>query len=468
MWERYGFYVVQTLLALYLSLHFKWPDNKIYPLVGSFTALNYISPIVGGWIADRLLGQKRTILCGTVILFISYLCLSFIHSNEMFLLMLAGIAVGTGLLKPNISSLLGNEYPANASNRESGFTIFYMGISSGIILGTTIPSYINQLFGWSTTFLSAAVGMLFAFIIFSFGIYRYRMTDYYVYKAQFKHILYAIILVIILWLSSFYILNDPVLANDVFIAVVLVSLTYLVITVMRETPHQRKHTIIIGLLCLISVMFWAFYFQMFLSLTLLLKRIAQPCLLGIDFPPPYYVAIQSLGMIIFGSLLAHRKRNSTVTEQSVLIGNKFLLAMGLMCVAYLLIVLSCQIGAPNALISPWRIIPAYLFISIAELLLSPVGLAAITMLASHKKVSTMMGIFFVSLGLGGFLSGKLAAYTSLAKQQTKLMSISELKIHYMISFKHLFYWLLIATLICVLLNQIIRRLIFYRVELRSS
>lgn len=111
MWERYGFYVVQTLLALYLVLHFKWPDKQVYALVGSFTALTYMSPLVGGWIADHLLGQKRTILTGAVVLLLSYLGLSLIKSDHLLNLSLAGIAVGTGLLKPNISSLLGNEYP---------------------------------------------------------------------------------------------------------------------------------------------------------------------------------------------------------------------------------------------------------------------------------------------------------------------------------------------------------------------
>src|SRR5262245_54132396 len=132
MWERYGFYVVQTLLALYLAFHFKWIDKRIYSLVGSFTALTYLSPLIGGWIADHLLGQKRAILTGAVFLFFSYLTLSWLTSDNGLAAALAGIAVGTGLLKPNISSLLGNEYPSGSAKRESGFTIFYMGITTGI------------------------------------------------------------------------------------------------------------------------------------------------------------------------------------------------------------------------------------------------------------------------------------------------------------------------------------------------
>src|SRR5687767_16041863 len=100
MWERYGFYVVQSLLALYLALHFKWPDKQVYALVGSFTALTYLSPVVGGWIADKLIGQKRAVLLGAIVLFVSYCILSLIDNAIVLTASLSGIAVGTGLLKP--------------------------------------------------------------------------------------------------------------------------------------------------------------------------------------------------------------------------------------------------------------------------------------------------------------------------------------------------------------------------------
>ncbi len=459
MWERYGFYVVQTLLALYLVLHFKWEDARVYPLVGSFTALTYISPVIGGWIADRLLGQKRTILAGAVVLLISYLCLGFISSNNGLVLALAGIAVGTGLLKPNISSLLGNEYPEGSPNRESGFTIFYMGITTGIILGTTLPSYINHLFGWSITFMSASFGMIIAIAVFSFGIYRYRIADYYPYQHQPEKVLYAALMIVSLWLGSFFILRDPMLADGVFAAVVILSLAYIVTTIKQESATQARQTIVIGLLCLISVMFWAFYFQMFLSLTLLLKRVAQPSLFGIPFPPPYYVAVQSIGMILFGVLLSRSKHNLSLTERSIRIGNKFVLSIICMAIAYILITAACYSGDHSSMISPLFFIPAYLMIALAELLLSPVGLAAITMLSSHKKVSTMMGIFFVSLGLGAFLSGKLATLTAIPKDQIDSLSVAALKTHYATSLSHLLYLLLAATIVCMILNRVIKYLI---------
>lgn len=457
MWERYGFYVVQTLLALYLALHFQWHDKRVYALVGSFTALTYLSPIVGGWIADHLLGQKRAILTGAIVLLLSYIAISFMASDKGLTMALAGIAVGTGLLKPNISSLLGNEYPMGAPNRESGFTIFYMGITTGIILGTTLPSYLNNYFGWSAAFISAAIGLVIAIFTFSLGIRRYNIRDYQPFEFQLKNILLAGLLMVLLWFSCFYILNFPTIANSVFIAVVSLSMTYLLYCVKCEKGPQARQTAVIILLCIISVMFWAFYFQMFLSLTLFIARVVNPTLFGIQFPAPYYVSIQSIGMIIFGMILAHRKKHFEQGEKGIIsIGNKFLLAMIFMTIAYAIIAFVSKTGTSPALLSPLLIIPAYLMISIAELLLSPVGLSAITILASPKKVSTMMGIFFVSLGIGGFLSGKLAALTAIPIGE---LSPLALKTHYANAFHQLLWILIFITVICFVLNCFVKKLI---------
>ncbi len=456
MWERYGFYVVQSLLALYLALHFKWPDDQVYALVGSFTALTYLSPVIGGWIADHLIGQKRAILAGAVSLCFSYLVLTCLTSDVVLTAALAGVAVGTGLLKPNISSLLGNEYDVGSSKRESGFTIFYMGITTGIILGTTLPSLLKDHFGWSISFASAAFGMIISFAVFAFGAYRYKIADYHPYEFRLEKLIKAIGMIVVLWLISFSILNFPIFADAAFGAVVLLSLVYLFYSIKRESPHQARQTAVIGLLCVISVMFWAFYFQMFMSLTLFISRVVEPKLLGIAFPPPYYVSIQSIGMIVFGYLLSRSKAQLTLAQSGIRTGKKFLLAMLFMTAAYALITLVCSNSTGATLLSPLFFIPAYLLISIAELLLSPVGLSAITVLASRKKVSTMMGIFFVSLGIGGFLSGKLASLTSVKSES---LSILELKTHYTQTFSTLLNILIVASIICFVLYRVIKTLL---------
>lgn len=453
MWERYGFYVVQTLLALYLTSHFHWSDSNIYALVGSFTALTYVSPVVGGWVADRLLGQKRTIILGGFILLISYLVLGLVNSENILLLSLAGIAVGTGLFKPNISSLLGNEYPEHSPLRENGFTIFYMGITTGIILGCTLPSQLVHYFGWSVSFVSASFGIIMGLIVFIAGIYGYKIKDYTPYKYQFIKIVQAMLVILSLWIACFYILHDSTLANFIFIGIVAILIVYFIYSIKRNDAAEAQKTMVIGILCMVSAVFWAFYFQMFLSFTLFISRAVDQTLFGLHFPAPYYVSIQSIGAIVFGFFLARRNSNEVISQPAVQSGNKFQLAMCFMTLAFILLTLISNLGENVRFISPLFILPIYLMISLAELFLYPVGLSAITVLASHKKVSTMMGIFFVSLGVGGFLAGKLASLAAISPAENSLL----IKAHYSNAFVKITGLLIVFFLICILLNRMIKK-----------
>ena len=350
MWERYGFYVVQTLLVLYLSLHYQWADKKAFQLIGTFTALTYISPLFGGWIADHLIGQKRAIIAAIIILMISYIALSWLSTGKMLPIPLAGIAVGTGLLKPNISSLLGNSYDKKSRNRESGFTLFYLGITTGIILGTTVPSYIQSMFGWPAAFLSAAFCMTFAFFVFVVGIYRYKIEDYTPYNHCFKQALQAALLIVAMMVSFIIIFYYSLVADAVFIISTLVSIYYIVHCSKQESAKQARKTITIGLLCLISIVFWAFYFQIFSSFTLLIERIVGGSLFGVRFPPPYYVTVESIGMIVIGVFLARTKQQKNPTSNIIQIANKFYYSMIIMALAYSSIILIMSFDLNNTLI----------------------------------------------------------------------------------------------------------------------
>ncbi len=457
MWERYGFYVVQTLLALYLALHFKWPDHDIYALVGSFTALTYISPVLGGWIADHLIGQKRSTLLGASFLFLSYLLFAFHASGHYLMIALSGIAVGTGLLKSNISSLLGNEYSMASPLRESGFTIFYMGVTTGIIFGTTLPSLLNEHFGWSASFFSAALGLIFAFVIFASGVKLLKIRDYHPYQFNIKKTIQAIALISTMGIIAFVILSFPSLGNIAFISTILLSAWYVLHSARKEPKEQAKKTVSILFFCIISAIFWAFYFQMFLSFTLFITRVVDPTVFNFSFHAPYYVAIQSVGMILIGCFLSRRRSKPSTSAQGIAAANKFLSAIFITTIAFGWLAYIAQMSlSANGTIAVFYMIPVYLAFSAAELLLSPVGLSAITLLASRKRVSTMMGIFFVSLGIGGFLGGKLANYTAITPQE---MTLPLLKTHYAAGYLTLFKIACVALLVCYFLKCIIQWLL---------
>lgn len=457
MWERYGFYVVQTLLALYLAFHFQWPDQDIYALVGSFTALTYISPVLGGWIADHLLGQKRSTLLGAFFLFLSYILFSCHASGHYLMIALSGIAVGTGLLKSNISSLLGNEYAITSPLRESGFTIFYMGVTTGIIFGTTLPSLLNEHFGWSASFFSAALGLIFAFVIFASGVKFLKIRDYHPYQFDLKKTILAFSMISLMGIIAFVILSFPSLANFAFMTTIILSVLYVLYSASKETQDQARKTLSILFFCVISAIFWSFYFQMFLSFTLFITRVVNPTLFHFSFFAPYYVAVQSIGMILIGCLLSRQRSKSSISAQGVGAANKFFLAMLITTIAFGWLVYIAQMSLETSgTIAVLYMIPVYLAFSLAELLLSPVGLSAITLLASRKRVSTMMGIFFVSLGIGGFLAGKLANYTAITEKD---MPLSALKAQYASGYLTLFKISCVALVIAYLLKHTIKLLL---------
>ena len=306
------------------------------------------------------------------------------------------------------------------------------------------------------SFTSAAVGMIVAIMVFLFGIARYKIKDYNPFVFEFKKILLAFCLMTGLWCVSFYILNYPNLANIIFGLVVLLSASYILYSVNREVATQSRQTLVIGLLCIISVIFWSFYFQMFMSLTLFIARVVEPNLCGMLFPPPYYITVESIGMLIIGFFLAKKHTRLTLIERGLSTGKKFLLAMLFMTLAYLIITVISNYADRVSLLSPLLIIPAFLMISLAELLLSPVGLSAISLLACKNKVSTMTGIFFVSLGIGGFLSSKLASLTAIPPGETNILILKSL---YAAAFTQQLEILFVASLGCLVLFAVIKFLL---------
>lgn len=443
--ERYGFYTVQSLLTLYLAIHLGLKDTDAYLLVGAFTAMTYISPVVGGWIADHLLGQTKCVYLGAIILFVGYLGLATDHHINKIIYALTTVALGTGLLKPNISSLIGRLYEPGDSRRNSGFTIFYMGINVGILLGTTVANQIQVVLGWTTCFISAAIGLFAAFCIFASGNQLHRLSDYSTphKRSPTTTYIYTLIILGCFFSLMYWVLQNNQLTAPFFGIIVLATFIYIIGTALREKNIQKKQTFTFLFLFIISILFWALYFQMFLALTLFILRTVRPVFLGISFPPPYYVAIQSIGILVFGTILqkywAKKPFPPPIAYSATL---KFCVAIFLMLLAYVCILFVISSSKPTALLSPVGIIVAYLLISLAELFLSPIGLAAVTDLIRPQVVSTMMGIFFVSLGFGGYLSGKLAGFAAIDTQVKG--SLLTTKLYYLMAFTTLTKILVLA------------------------
>jgi len=415
MWERFGFYIVQGMLVLYASQQLGFSDDESYTLSGSFTALVYIAPILGGALADKVLGFKRAILWGGVFLSMGYALLSFSWAAG-FYIALATIIVGNGLFKPNISSLLGTLYTPQDTARDAGFTLFYVGINSGILLAGISSGLIKNHFGWHASFAAASVGLLVGLGIFILGIVRgdipSQPTFSVIEKKRFLTkpwlILYCLFTIGVL---SFFLKSN--LVSQWLLPIIGIGLLFFIfMMVFKQDAMHRKNMFTLNILILASVIYWTFYLQMFFSINFFIERLVHKQMMGISIPTTVFYSLESIFVILLGPVCAWfwQRLHETAVNPSPYI--KFVIAIFLVGIAFLILALGTYFTPANEQVNLIWVVFSYLLISIGELLLSPIGLSTITLLAPTHMAGLMMGVWFVALGFGGGLGGWLAELAS--------------------------------------------------------
>lgn len=412
MWERFGFYIAQGLLVLYMTQEFGLSDNQTYTISGIFSALVYISPFVGGLLADRFLGFKTCILEGGLFLIIGYAFLAFSTTLEIFNFGLATIIVGNGLFKPNISSLLGTQYPKDSIKRDTGFTIFHIGINLGVILAG-LSGYVKDYLSWQITYGLASAGMLIGVITFLIGI---RFIDIplphnqNVTTSQKIQIFFACIAGVF---GINFLLHMQTLTNTALPIAGVIMLILLGSVIMKQKSKDRRPLLLLNVLVLSSIVFWMLFFQIFNSGNLYVSRLVEQRMFGFNLTPSVFWASESVYIFTLGPLFAWlwsylgdiNKNPSAVT--------KFVLGILSTSICFFILALSTTYQLPSGLIHPGWIFVAYLFLTIGELLIYPIGLSAVISLAPEKLIGMMMGVLFVALGFGGYFGGMIAKLASI-------------------------------------------------------
>jgi POT family proton-dependent oligopeptide transporter len=425
MWERFGFYVVQGMLVLFMASHFGLSDDACYTIMGVFSALAYISPFVGGFLADKVLGSKVAIVWGGIFLSVGYAMLA-IPNSPVFYLALATIIVGNGLLKPNISSMLGTLYEDHDPNRDSGFTIFYMGINLGVLLAGLSSGYIKDHLGWSAGFGLASIGLLIGLLTFAMGMkYLVRQhTSLLVDKPKATFVLKSAIIVCCLG-SIFLVsklLQDSLLAKWLLPSAGILLSAFLLVITYRETQPFRDRLLTLNALILSSIVFWMIYLQMFFSVNLFIERLVDKDSLGFHIPTTAFYALEAVFILLLGPFFAWSWQTLGQARRNPSAFLKFVLAIGCVGLAFLILAFSTYFPNAQHLVNPLWLVFAYLLITIGELFLSPIGLSAVTTLAPKRLVGMMMGIWFVALGFGGQFAGWLAKLSSIPTANTQLVS----------------------------------------------
>lgn len=463
MWERYGFYVIQGILVLFMTSQFHFSDDHSYNILGAFTAFAYITPIAGGMLANRILGFNHSILLGTILLAAGYMILA-IPSPVTFYLGLSFVAMGNGFFKPNVACYLGTFYNEQDLRRDQGFSIFYAGMNLGSLLTFLSSGYIAEFFGWNMTFVIAGIGLIIGALTFGFGTcYLHKTKRLKQIQLQsnapavnFSKIIQVYIGIVIGIIFIYFIIHYETLANYVLSIGILLLIIFIGYSLHKSEKFYRKHIFVCVALIIFSILFWALYFQMFFSATLFIDRLIDHNLFGVTIPTQVFFGMESLGIIVFGFLLGLLWKRLELRHKDLSHPMKFAISFWFLALTFLAFIASAHFITDTQLGSAVWVLIAMLFFSLGELCLSPIGLSAITMLAPPKIVGLMMGTWLISLGIGGKLASLLAHLAAVnPAQDTGAASIKHIYTH---TFWIFIIIAIVVSFIALALTPLIKRL----------
>ena len=439
MWERFSYYGLRPLLVLFMSAAlfqggFGMDRAQASAIVGIYAASVYLASLPGGWIADRLLGLRRAIMYGAVFISAGHISIgfsSFAHSKVPFFMGLVLIVFGTGLLKPNISAIVGDLYPEGGARRDAGFSIFYMGINIGAFFGQIVTGFLGEKFGWHFGFGAAGVGMLIGLATFSLlakktlgslGLEPTRHPDPSVQARQLRTVktvlgagLSVLIVVIVLAATGVLPLDAQAIGQKmtyVLVGVAVVYFGYLFIA-GGLTTDEKKRVGVIAILFVFAAIFWSAFEQAPTSLNLFARDFTNRMVAGFEIPATWFQSVNSLFIFMLAPFFAMLwvrmgRRGSELSSPA-----KFALGLFFNGVGFVVMLLASYIvvGSGGALkVSPWWLVGSYFFQTVGELCLSPVGLSSMTKLSPRKYVGQMMGIWFLASSVGNLIGGLVGGH----------------------------------------------------------
>lgn len=448
MWERFSYYGMRALLILFMATAVSdgglgFDDKTSGAIYGLYTMGVYLLALPGGWLADRLFGLKKSVWYGGIIIALGHFTmgipgilqlfsgaaekaeLSALDTNAFFLGLIL-IVIGTGLLKPNISSIVGQLYAPGDSKRDAGFSIFYMGINIGAFAAPLLTSSVAE-YNWHLGFGLAGFGMV-------LGLIQYRLTSGTLadvgnppvietpeekesqssLKKTTTAILGVIGILVVLMFSGVIPVNAEAIANISGIIIAIVAFSYLgyIIVLGGLEKSDRNKVIAIGVVFIFSAVFWSGFEQAGSTLNLFADRFTDRSIFGWEMPAGWFQSVNSTFIILFAPFFGAMwiwlaKRN--LEPSSPL---KFFFGLFGVAAGFFVMYFAAKIAASGDMAAPTWLIFTYLFHTWGELSLSPVGLSLTTKLAPKGYQGQMMGIWFLSVSLGNLLAGLIAGEAS--------------------------------------------------------
>ena len=426
MWERFSYYGMRALLVLFMVASIEegglgYSDQSATAIYGLYAAAVYMLSLPGGWIADRLIGAQRAVWFGGIIIMSGHFVLA-IPNVATFFFGLILVALGTGLLKPNISAIVGEFYLPDDPRRDGGFTIFYMSINIGAALGPLICGWL-AMDNWHYGFGAAGIGML-------FGLIQFKMTQSAlgdagrlppakpVGDAAFERKAWSAILVCLLAITVVFIsglagvltLNAVTLAQSSTYAIAVLAFAYFAYILLfgRLTQEERGRVTVIIVLFFAAAMFWSGFEQAGSSLNLFAERYTIRQFGNFEVPASWFQSLNPVFIVVLAPFysmmwvaLARRHLDPSVPL-------KFAIGLIILGSGFAVMIGAAILVAKGQQVLPTWLLFTYLLHTMGELVLSPVGLSAVTKLAPRRFVGQMMGVWFLAASLGSILAGLLA------------------------------------------------------------
>jgi proton-dependent oligopeptide transporter, POT family len=442
MWERFSYYGMRALLVLFMVAEVRnkgglgLDDKTAAAIYGLYTAIVYVAALPGGWVGDHLLGLRRSVWWGGVIIALGHIILGF-HNVQTFYLGLLVVALGSGLLKSNMSALVGQLYPEGGARRDAGFTLFYMGINVGAFLGPLVCGLLAHQVGWRWGFSAAAIGMILGLINFKLTEHRLGGAGLFAspppgLKKNWGILLGALALLGLFTVAcmSGVVRLDPLwLAKWTAYVITGIALAFFVWTFLfgRLATEEKKHVSVIAILFAASALFWMGFEQVGSSFTLFAERYTARVIGGWEVPASWFHSINPILVIGLAPLVATLWLRLAARGREPRMVTKLAWGLLLLGGGFLVAAWASQRALSSGTVWPTWLITIILIHTVGELFLSPVGLSAVTKLSPQRLQGQMMGVWFLGASLGNILAGLVAGEASgpdMPRQFMQVVAIS--------------------------------------------
>ncbi len=426
LWERFSFYGMRALLVLYMTKQLLFTDTMAFGIYAAYMSLVYVTPMIGGMLADKILGFRKAILLGGILMALGHFFLTF-EQPVFFYGSLALIIVGNGFFKPNISSFVGDLYTKNDSRRDAGFTLFYLGINLGAAIAPLLCAWFASTYGWHYGFMLAGIGMLLGLFVFQRGLQKSvfqgkgQIPNKITYHQKILGLNKGQLIVAgaILAIPVFSLIVKFYQFEHYLVWVISISLLFVLVYIYKSVSAKEKSRLLVAVyFTALYTLFSAIFEQAGSSLTLFADRNVN--LIGIDAAGTNsinagFIILLAIPFSVLWTTLNKRKKNPNSAI-------KFGLGLIFLGLGFLIFALSAYQADHLARTPMSYLIMGYLVLTIGELFLSPIGLSKMTELSPLKYIAFVMGVWFSANFYGHFFAGKIAGLTAVSKGNTNILT----------------------------------------------